>query len=109
MIRFEITIEPPQPEGELLVKESVYNYPNPTEGNSTTIHYFVRYPADIFIKIYDLSGEVIDEIRSVGLPMVDNEVPWNLDGIESGVYNARLEAVGNGKREYKFFKIAVIK
>jgi len=41
--------------------------------------------------------------------MIDNEVTWNLDGIESGVYNARLEAVGNSKREYKFFKIAVIK
>jgi len=104
-----IEIQTPQPSEELLVQELVYNYPNPTEGNFTTIHYFVNYPADIYIKIYDLSGEVIDEIRTVGQPLIDNEVIWNLDGIESGVYNARLEAVGNGKREYKFFKIAVIK
>ncbi len=105
----DIKTQPLPPSNELLVKELVYNYPNPTEGNFTTVHYFVNYPADIHIKIYDLSGEVIDEIRTVGQPLIDNEVIWNLDGIESGVYNARLEAVGNGKREYKFFKIAVIK
>ena len=56
-----------------------------------------------------MTGEVIDEIKTSGKPLVDNEVSWNLNGIESGVYNAKLEASGNGKREYTFFKIAVIK
>jgi len=87
----------------------VYNYPNPTEDNFTTIHYFVNYAADIFIKIYDLSGELVDEIQTAGQPLIDNEVIWKLDGIESGVYNAVLEAVGDGKREHKIIKIAVIK
>jgi M6 family metalloprotease-like protein len=105
----DIITQPPQPSEELLVKKSVYNYPNPTEGDYTTIHYIVQYPAEIVIKIYDLTGEVIDEIKTSGKPLVDNEVTWNLNGIESGVYNAKLEASGNGKREYTFFKIAVIK
>ncbi len=105
----EIYIPPIQPTEKLLVKESVYNYPNPTEDNFTTIHYFVNYAADILIKIYDLSGELVDEIQTTGQPLIDNEVTWKLDGIESGVYNAVLEAVGDGKREHKIIKIAVIK
>ncbi len=108
----DISAQTPQVPEELLVGGSVYNYPNPTEGRETAIHFIVSKPADITIKIYDMSGQVVDELSSgmQAQPMIDNEIEWNLDGIESGVYMARVEAVSDdGKREHSFCKIAVIK
>lgn len=108
------TITAPTPEvpEELLVEKSVYNYPNPAEGNSTKIHFVVSQLADVSVTIYDMSGQIVEKLNlnSQAQPLIDSEVEWRLDGIASGVYSARVEAVtDDGKREHAFCKIAVIK
>ncbi|MBL7074491.1 VCBS repeat-containing protein [candidate division KSB1 bacterium] len=103
------TPSPPDRQGELMPGSLVYNWPNPTEGNSTNIRYYLNYDASVNIKIFDLAGDLIDEFDGQGLGQADNEVPWDLSGVSSGVYLARVEAKGNGKKKIAFIKIAVVK
>lgn len=102
-------VEVKPPSGELIPPSSVYNYPNPTEGSFTTIRYTLNYPAEVRIKIYDLAGDLVVELSGPGLPGTENEVVWNLEGVESGVYLARVEAKGGGKESFSIIKIAVVK
>lgn len=95
--------------GELMPESSVYNYPNPTEGNSTTIRYELNYSAKINIKIYDIAGELVDELEGPGDARVPNEITWQLENIQSGVYFARIEASGSGQNQVAIIKIAVVK
>ncbi|NIR51976.1 T9SS type A sorting domain-containing protein [candidate division KSB1 bacterium] len=103
------TQEPVPPSEQLLPANTAYNYPNPTEGNLTTIRYRLNFPAEVNIKIYDLAGELVDELAGTGFGQADNEVNWEVTNIESGVYLARVEAEGNGMKDVAIFKIAVVK
>ncbi|MFQ5628073.1 MAG: T9SS type A sorting domain-containing protein [bacterium] len=95
--------------GNLLPAEMAYNYPNPTEGNSTTIRYRLNEAAKVSIKIIDLAGDLVDEFAGPAVAHADNEIRWQLDNIQSGVYFARIEAQGERKKEVAVFKIAVVK
>lgn len=97
------------PAGELIPKASVYNYPNPTEGQSTTIRYTIGQEADVNIRIYDLSGDLVAEFPGTGLAHTENEIVWDLSQVASGIYLCRVEAGGGGGRETAFCKIAVVK
>ena len=103
-------LNPIQPSpGELMPEASVYNYPNPTEGNSTTIRYKLNSPARVNIKIYDIAGELVDELEGPGVTRIPNEIIWQLDNVQSGVYFARVEASRNFENKVVFIKIAVVK
>ena len=95
---------------EFFPKDKAYNYPNPVFGNETNIHYYVAEDAKINIKIFDLAGDFVAELNDNAKGGMDNETIWKLDGIQSGVYIARVEATGNsGKTESNIIKIAIIK
>lgn len=100
---------PPKKEGSLLPEKMVYNYPNPTEGNATTIRYYLRDAAEVSIRIYDMAGELVKEITGPGLEGIENEVKWNLSEIQSGVYFARVNAKAQGESSVVIIKIAVVK
>ncbi|RLJ01232.1 MAG: hypothetical protein DRP11_04795 [Candidatus Aenigmatarchaeota archaeon] len=68
-------------------REIVYNYPNPVRGDETTFRYYLNYPADVVIQIFDLSGDFVDELRVRATKRGYNEVRWSLSGISPGVYN----------------------
>ncbi|MEW6507283.1 MAG: T9SS type A sorting domain-containing protein [Bacteroidota bacterium] len=90
--------------------EKAYNWPNPVYGNETNIRYFVAEDSEVSIKIFDLSGDLVANLISKATGGIDNEVRWNVSGIQSGVYYARIEAKSStGKRANKLIKIAVIK
>ncbi len=93
----------------LMPEKSVYNYPNPTAGNATRIRYFLRETARVKISIFDTAGDLVIEMDGPGLAAADNEVEWNLDGVQSGIYLAKVEAEGEGQRAVKIIKIAVVK
>ncbi len=93
----------------LMPKERVFNWPNPNEDNWTNIRYFLNHPADVRVKIFTQIGELVANMTGPGTPQVDNEITWNLTGINSGVYFAEVSASGNGLHETKVIKIAVIK
>ncbi|MFC1682910.1 FG-GAP-like repeat-containing protein [Candidatus Zixiibacteriota bacterium] len=102
-------LPPMPPAGDLMPAASVYNYPNPTEGQSTTIRYQLGREAEVEICIYDLSGDLVAEMAGTGFAHTENEVIWDLNGVASGVYFCRVEARGSGGIETVFCKIAVVK
>jgi hypothetical protein len=91
-------------------KDKFYNYPNPVYGGDTYIRYFVSEDSKINIKIFDLAGDFVAELNDDGRGGMDNEVRWNVNSIQSGIYLARIEAKGiTGKSETGIIKIAVVK
>ena len=87
-----------------------YNYPNPVYGGQTAIRYYVNEDSKINIKIFDLAGSFVAELHNDAIGGTDNETIWNVSDIQSGVYLARIEAIGqSGKTESKIIKIAVVK
>lgn len=94
---------------EFFPKSRVYNWPNPVYGQSTQIRYYTNEDANVTITILDLSGKKITELSSRGTAGMDNEIPWNVSNIQSGVYLARVEARGASRSEVVVIKIAVVK
>jgi hypothetical protein len=56
-----------------------------------------------------MAGELVKEIDTQGQGGMDNEVLWDVSGIQSGVYFAHIEAQGGGEQGSTIIKIAVIK
>jgi len=94
---------------ELLPENLVYNYPNPAQGPSTTIRYRLESAAEVTIHIFDLAGELIIEMTGPGYAQTENEAVWDLGGITSGVYLARVCASSGGRKQIAIIKIAVAK
>jgi len=91
-------------------KERAYNYPNPVYDNSTTIRYYLKDNATVNIKIFDLAGDLVEEIKNPpGVGGFDNEVEWNVAKIQSGVYFAHIEAKSGAQTGETIIKIAVVK
>jgi len=102
-------INPPVREGALMPEKMVYNYPNPTEGNSTTIRYYLNDAAEVSIRIYDMAGELVEELPGPGLAGIENEVNWDITNVQSGVYLTRVFAKGENESNVAIIKIAVVK
>ncbi len=95
---------------QFLPINKAYNYPNPVYGGETAIRYFVNEDSKINIKIFDLAGDFVAELNNDAKGGFDNETIWNVGSTQSGVYLARIEAVGvSGKSESVVIKIAVVK
>jgi hypothetical protein len=91
-------------------ENKAYNYPNPVYGTYTNIRYYVAEDSKVDIKIFDLAGDLAGELRQDARGGYDNEIIWNVEKIQSGVYFAKIKADGiSGKSAYKIIKIAVIK
>jgi hypothetical protein len=92
-----------------LPSEKVYNWPNPAYGKSTNIRYFLGGDVSgVSIKIMDLSGELVTTLAGTTHKGFDNEVPWDISTVQSGIYIAVLELAG-GCSETASIKIAVVK
>ncbi|MFI5211279.1 MAG: T9SS type A sorting domain-containing protein [Ignavibacteria bacterium] len=99
----------PSASGPCLPKEKVYNWPNPAYGKSTNIRYYLNGDASgIDIKIMDLSGELVTTLKGTTNKGFDNEVPWDITNVQSGIYIAVFEMTG-GCSETASIKIAVVK
>ena len=90
-------------------KDRVYNWPNPVHGGTTFIRYFVKENSGVRITIFDIAGDLVTELSASGIGGVDNEVPWDTGGVQSGIYFARIEATGPGGSGVAIIKIAVVK
>ena len=94
---------------ELLPAASAYNWPNPTYDRSTNIRYRLGKAATVHIRIFNMAGELVDELNGTGDPNTENEVVWDVSKIKSGVYFAVLKAVAGSEEKSCKIKIAVIK
>lgn len=98
------------PGEDLMPKKKAYCYPNPSRGEPVSIRYYLSKPADVKIKIFDMAGDLIKELDGTGFGQTDNEVKWNIQKIQSGVYFAKIEAKAlSGKKVIRTVKIAVTK
>ncbi len=95
---------------EFFPSDKAYNYPNPVYQGETYIRYYVSETSKINIKIFDLAGDFVAEINDDAEGGMDNESTWNVKGIQSGIYLARVEATSvSGRSESTVIKIAVVK
>ncbi|MBI5463822.1 MAG: T9SS type A sorting domain-containing protein, partial [Ignavibacteriales bacterium] len=90
-------------------KTRAYNWPNPVYGNSTQIRFYVARDANVTIRIYDVAGTKVTELYGTGVGGSDNEMTWDVTGIQTGIYLARIEASGSGFADAAVVKIAVVK
>lgn len=96
-------------QNEYLQKSKVYNWPNPVYGNETYFRVYVSDDSNIKIKIYDLSGDFVDEINSFAAAGVETDIKWNVTNVQSGIYFARIESSSANKNDFKIIKVAVVK
>lgn len=89
--------------------ERAYNWPNPVYSGKTFLRYFVKENATVSIKIFDMAGDLVTEFAGPGIGGVDNEVAWEVEGVQSGVYLARIQAEGQGGNGVAVVKVAVVK
>lgn len=95
---------------EYFPNDKAYNWPNPVYGNETNIRYYVSESSSVTIRIFDLGGELVDELKDSAEGGFENETVWNVSNIQSGVYLCSIEVSSNSsKSASKLIKIAVIK
>ena len=76
--------------------ELFQNYPNPFNP-STTISYSLKEPAEVRIKLYTITGELLKTIIESSKNKGYNETQIDLSAYSSGIYLYRLEVTGAGK------------
>ncbi|MBU1100989.1 MAG: T9SS type A sorting domain-containing protein [Bacteroidetes bacterium] len=87
-----------------------YNWPNPVYESTTHIRYKVTEDAQVTIRIFDMAGDLVEEISTAAIGGFNNESTLNVESYQSGIYFASLEVNGvSGKTESSLIKIAVIK
>ena len=94
---------------EFMPKDRVYNWPNPVYTAKTYIRYYVSVSATVHIKIFTLTGDLVTELDGPGAGGLDNEVAWDVSGVQSGIYLARVEADGPSTSQVRIVKIAVVR
>lgn len=95
--------------GSCLPKDKVYNWPNPVYGKTTNVRYYLGSTVSaVKIKIMDLSGELVATLNGTTNAGFDNEVPWDVTTVQSGIYIGVVELEG-GCGEKVSFKIAVVR
>jgi M6 family metalloprotease-like protein len=105
---FPIEDLPDLPKFAFLPEKKVYSYPNPAKERAI-IRYFLGEDAEVNIKIYDLAGDLVEELDHKGVSGENNEKEWDCSKVASGVYLCRVEATASSKKEVVFCKIAVVK
>lgn len=99
------------PVSEHLIRDAlIYNYPNPAEGETTRFRFYATGAQQVNIQIFQLSGRYITTLNAGDLYENQwNEIRWDVSGLQSGVYIARIEISGEGRSETYFVKSAILK
>ena len=92
-----------------LPPDRAYNWPNPVYNGTTYFRYFVRDNSSVNIRIFDLAGDLVTTLSGQGTGGIDNEIPWDVSHVQSGIYFARLEASSGASSAVKIIKVAVVK
>jgi hypothetical protein len=98
-----------QPMSEFFPASRAYNWPNPVYDGKTNIRFYVSENSTVEIKIFDMAGDLVDELRTNALAGIDNEIEWNASKIQSGVYYAHIKADGATQSANAIIKIAIVK
>jgi len=98
------------PDTVLMDKVKTFAYPNPIYSGNVNIRIAVESAESVDVMIYDFAGYfvkklTIDELSKGSI----QELTWNIDDVESGVYFANVIAKNGSKKETEILKIGVIK
>ena len=83
-------------ENEPVIPDKITLYPafpnpfNPT----TTIRFSVEKSNLLSLRIYDITGRLVDELVNGELPAGEHEVTWNASHLSSGMYIVKLTSLG---------------
>lgn len=100
---------PRQPAATLMDNNRTYNYPNPVQERSTTIRVFVESAEKVEILIYDVAGFFVEKLTMDDPVQGEvNEIVWDVQKVESGLYFANVEATQGTESENKILKISII-
>ncbi len=97
------------PVSDFFPTSRAYNWPNPVYDGKTNIRFYVSENSVATIKIFDMAGDLVDELRTNAIGGIDNEVEWNASKVQSGVYYANIKVDGAGNSGSTIIKIAVVK
>jgi len=100
--------EPAVFEGELIISEETYNWPNPAR-DFTTIRFLTSEAATVDIDIMSVSGKKVFTDSAVTNGAVAEEITVDTSQWASGAYFARLKAKGINQTEQKTIRIAIAK
>ena len=93
-----------------LIKDKlIYNYPNPIENSWTKFRFFATGANSVKIDIFQLDGRYIQTLTATVSDQQWNEIPWNIDLLQSGVYIAKIEISNDTKTETYFVKPAILR
>ncbi|MGC8897381.1 MAG: T9SS type A sorting domain-containing protein [Bacteroidota bacterium] len=93
----------------LLLASRTYNWPNPVYGKLAYLRFFPTSNAHITISIFDLSGYKVQELTAEGVGGIDNEIPWDVSNLASGVYLVKVHAESGSRTGDLTFKAAIVK
>ena len=83
-----------------------YNYPNPIKEGMTKFRFFVHSSNVVNVTIYDAAGLLVDKLYEEDLiHNTYNEIIWNINNLDSGLYFAELKS---DKNESKLIKIVIL-
>lgn len=80
------------------------SHPNPLNG-PVSFRFSLPCPADVRIKIYDASGNCIEEIEEESMNKGMNLLQWNNAKIKTGMYFAVLEINGKAVKTLKLLRL----
>jgi hypothetical protein len=86
----------------------VYSWPNPAYGGTTFIRFFLKSDANVEISVFDMAGDLVYRTETAGRGGMDNEVSWDVSGVQSGIYFAHVKASGASAEASTVIKIAVV-
>jgi len=93
---------------DLMPAKKVFSYPNPVTEGAANIRFTLARPAErVLVRIFDLAGNFVGELSREGLLPGDHEIAWEVSGVQSGVYFARVTALSGGENRFEIIKIAV--
>ena len=101
----------PPPLDALLPAGRVYCYPNPVEGTSARLRFYLGREARVEVKVFNAAADLVETMTLANaVPRAENEMAWDTSGYATGLYVCRVEAVGgDGRREVRFVKVAIKK
>ncbi|MBN1826247.1 MAG: immune inhibitor A [Candidatus Eisenbacteria bacterium] len=103
--RDEALAEPHSPGGGAAIARA-YVYPNPARGEEATVRYRLTAPADVTVRLHDLTGERVSVVLSEPTGYFgENEVVIRTGDLASGLYFVRVEAGS----EVELVKLAVLR
>ena len=97
-----ITSVPDEHYEQFLKDTQIFAYPNPASDELTIIFHLDRFE-NVRVRIYDLSGRMVEDVVQSRMPPGELRVITNIDSLPTGTYVAEV-LIGNQRKTAKIIK-----